>query len=62
VAQTLYDLLGNADRIVLAGEVAEAIMNMRARAAKKDLAQIAGRAERVPATVTRVLSEWSDDG
>lgn len=61
-AQTLYDLLGNADRGVLAGEIAGAIATLRARVAKKDLVRIAGRAERVPAAVTGMLGEWSDDG
>ena len=60
-AQTLYDLLGRAGQGALAGEVEEAIANLRTRVAKEELVAVADRAERVPAAVTRMLGEWGDD-
>ncbi len=56
-AQTVWDLLA-ARGTNQSDEVQAAIRNLLPRVERTELAQLAGRAQRVPAAVTAMLAEW----
>ena len=60
-AQTLYDLAGGSPGTSQRSEAAEAVRNLIPRVTPTDVADIARRAERVPAAVTTMLKEWGVD-
>jgi hypothetical protein len=60
-AQTIFDLVSGRIGAVSAGDAAEAVRTLIPHVSREELADITGRAQRVPAAVSALLNEWHLD-
>ncbi|MDR7185502.1 hypothetical protein J2X85_002536 [Microbacterium trichothecenolyticum] len=61
-AQTIFDLTRRHNGVIPERDTDEAVRNLMSRITKEELADIALRAQRVPAAVTRILNQRALDG